>query len=68
MLGWICHLGSTHPPWEGSGDATSTMTVRNKFVIGGPSYLKIFVIALSCMAVLTVETEVTKLGNLNGIN
>lgn len=68
VLGWICHLRSTHRPWEGSEDATFTVTVRNKFVIGGPSYLKRFLIALIWMGVLTVETEVTKLGNLHGIN
>lgn len=29
---WICHLRSTHPPWEGPGDIIFAMTIRNKFV------------------------------------
>lgn len=59
MLEWICHLGPTHPSWEGPEDVPFTMTVRNKSVRRVLEALKNSLIALFCRQ--TIQGELLSL-------
>lgn len=71
MLGWSCHLRSTHTHREGSDDITFTMTAEGvggiEVVTGASASLYSFVMALLSGPDLMVGTAVTKLVKQNAI-
>lgn len=67
MLEWIFHLKPTHPYQEGPFENIApTNTVKNKFEVRAPAFLKVFVIAFLYKADITVVGTIgTQLRNLS---